>query len=183
MMKQAKVPVQNPYLDVPADLGRLIDKLQVDRDQAMNEGAVSVRQMLDFLKVAYLQWNPTLRWSKRYEGTPYDQTCQILEAWLANQSREPRARRQPARRLEQIYIIGFDGDDRVKIGITGDLKARLRSFATGNPSEIKVHVAFSGNVRDERELHRRFAADRLKGEWFRLSTAITEFIIENRKKE
>jgi hypothetical protein len=78
-----------------------------------------------------------------------------------------------------IYFIGaVDGD--IKIGITKDFPSRFRSLGTGTSQPLKVWLLIPGSPSDERNLHKRFAADRLRGEWFRRSQAILNFISAHR---
>lgn len=82
-----------------------------------------------------------------------------------------------------VYFIGADDrPDQVKIGVTANLRSRLRSLRTGMPGEIVVHLVIPGTPVDERALHARFASFRLKGEWFQLAGPISEFIESEKVK-
>lgn len=61
--------------------------------------------------------------------------------------------------------------NRVKIGTTTDLSARMRDI---NPEELMV--AEYGGLGRERERHQRFAELRTHGEWFRLEGELVEHI-------
>jgi hypothetical protein len=59
----------------------------------------------------------------------------------------------------------------VKIGITGNVRARLASVQTGYPKPLEALAVFNTPNRDiarkwESAFHKMFAADRLEGEWF-----------------
>jgi hypothetical protein len=77
-----------------------------------------------------------------------------------------------------IYFIGYG--DHVKIGLTnGPVQKRLKGLSTGCPYKLTVHATIenaSGAL--ELELHQRFAAHRLAGEWFRLAPEILAYIEE-----
>jgi len=75
-----------------------------------------------------------------------------------------------------VYIIGPPNQDIVKIGTTTNLKSRLRSLRTAMPSEPVVYLTLPGSSALERELHLRFAADKIGREWFRRSPDIDNFI-------
>jgi hypothetical protein len=75
----------------------------------------------------------------------------------------------------RIYFVGPDDGD-IKIGITTNLPKRLCSLRTGSSKPLRTLLVIPGTQYDERELHRRFAADRLRGEWFKRSKLIMEFI-------
>jgi predicted ATPase len=68
----------------------------------------------------------------------------------------------------RIYFIATDALDAVKIGHTlGPVSERYRVLQTACPLQLKILVSTDGSVRDERDLHARFADLRIRGEWFR----------------
>lgn len=69
-----------------------------------------------------------------------------------------------------VYVIqGNHGY--CKIGKTENLPARLRSLSTASPFELQVLMTFKSHDMGwlEAVLHKRYAAKRLRGEWFELS--------------
>jgi hypothetical protein len=96
-----------------------------------------------------------------------------------------RARRKVTRNpdfIGTIYVAGFDRF--VKIGFTGQSVAeRIRTLSTGSPLPITVHFTLPGSVLDERALHDRFAAYRLRGEWFELRGEVLAWVEESRTTE
>lgn len=75
-----------------------------------------------------------------------------------------------------VYFVSLGDPSKVKIGRTDNLPRRLSSFRNGSPSEPVVHLTLRGGHDLEQSLHRRFKADRIVREWFRMSAAIAEFI-------
>jgi hypothetical protein len=73
-----------------------------------------------------------------------------------------------------IYFL--QSGDRVKIGYSRDPKKRIEAIARSSPHECKLTCLVAGEVVDERELHERFGAFRIHGEWFFLSPEIQSFI-------
>lgn len=71
-----------------------------------------------------------------------------------------------------IYVIGPENGPQ-KIGITNNLKHRLRAIQTGNPDKLFVHhfeEIDASRVRLlERKIHLELVHKRLKGEWFNLT--------------
>lgn len=65
-----------------------------------------------------------------------------------------------------VYLIQEGEDGPVKIGWAKNPATRLEDFQTGNSRELRIVASFPGGINDERELHKRFAAHRLRGEWF-----------------
>lgn len=83
-----------------------------------------------------------------------------------------------------VYFIQDARTHAIKIGFTdGDAADRAADLQTGNPGELVVLAVVAGGTRaDEAELHRRFAADRVAGEWFRPSPALLAFVIRTAKQ-
>lgn len=65
----------------------------------------------------------------------------------------------------QVYFLGWEGGP-VKIGVAGDMAARLTTLQTACPYRIRIEALAKGGVPTEREYHKRFASSRLHGEWF-----------------
>lgn len=73
-----------------------------------------------------------------------------------------------------VYVIASGADEQpVKIGITGNVQQRIKSFEAGNPYGLRaasVHRLGRGLARQvERRLHVLFADHALGREWFRVS--------------
>lgn len=68
-----------------------------------------------------------------------------------------------------IYFIQAEGVGHIKIGFTADedVLVRLADLQTGSPVPLRVLGTTPGAVVEEKNLHRRFAAHRVHGEWFR----------------
>lgn len=80
---------------------------------------------------------------------------------------EERQRREKARGW--VYFIRFS--DRIKIGRSGSPTDRLRAI----PHD-EVLAIIPGTVDDEQGYHRRFAALRVTGEWFRAEQELRDFV-------
>lgn len=86
-----------------------------------------------------------------------------------------RVRPQPG----QVYVIGLAGFDLVKIGYTRMApEKRLRQLENGAglTGGLELLATVPGNPPHERKLHRRFAKQRLFGEWFRLSGPVADWL-------
>ena len=79
----------------------------------------------------------------------------------------------------RIYFVQSNGEDGpVKIGYTAnDAMKRVAELASGSPYETALLLDLPGDRALEKALHKRFAADRIRGEWFRLSDCLRWFII------
>lgn len=80
-----------------------------------------------------------------------------------------------------VYFIqhGATVSGAIKIGTTqGNPYARLRALQTGAPEPLRLLAAIDGGPLEERALHQRFAAHRLRadGEWFAASAELLAFI-------
>lgn len=78
-----------------------------------------------------------------------------------------------------VYYIGSLETLRVKIGYTSrSLDQRLRALQTGSPTKLGVLAWHVGTPELEREIHERFEADRLHGEWFDLSEDLLDHMLK-----
>jgi hypothetical protein len=68
-----------------------------------------------------------------------------------------------------IYFAEAVGVGHIKIGFTAgdDAACRLESLQTGSPVPIRLLGTLPGTADDEKDLHRRFGAARVCGEWFK----------------
>lgn len=80
-----------------------------------------------------------------------------------------------------IYFI--KANDRVKIGYADDPKSRIQSIQTSSPYKLEVLLIIDGNFEVERELHDRFQAYRITGEWFEYVDELSSFVKENYKED
>jgi hypothetical protein len=95
----------------------------------------------------------------------------------------PRAAAQPrVRRLREtvVYFVQAVPDGPIKIGSSREIAERMATLRTCSPLPLELLATqecrgYRGR-RTERELHRRFAAHRLHGEWFRPHEEILDYI-------
>lgn len=66
-----------------------------------------------------------------------------------------------------VYFMQAGEGGPIKIGLTNCVANRLRYIQTGQPCEIELLGSVTGGKDLEEALHVRFAADRLRGEWFK----------------
>lgn len=73
-----------------------------------------------------------------------------------------------------VYFAHAVGTELVKIGFTGgDPAERLRGLQTGCPHRLELIAVIPGGESDEGRWHEDYAADRVNGEWFRLTPRLT----------
>lgn len=65
-----------------------------------------------------------------------------------------------------VYFFQARSGGAVKIGSTSNVRRRLGEVQTGHQEELRILGVCRGGTRFEMELHERFAAYRLHGEWF-----------------
>jgi hypothetical protein len=92
--------------------------------------------------------------------------------WAAREQLRPDATAKPSPRMASgfVYLVRSDRGY-YKIGKTKNPKSRQKTFGLQLPFEIEfVHLIESNAYHwAEEQLHRRFAAKRVQGEWFALS--------------
>lgn len=76
-----------------------------------------------------------------------------------------------------VYFVEAVGIDRIKIGWTTNLEARLTDLQCGCPVPLEHCFSIPGGSDEEHELHHRFRHARTSGEWFVLS-AIQDALLE-----
>lgn len=78
-----------------------------------------------------------------------------------------------------VYCI-LSGDF-VKIGKSEKcVVSRVRELQTAHPTDLKLLGVLSDNPSDESKFHKRFAAQRARGEWFRLEGELLAFLRSER---
>jgi len=76
-----------------------------------------------------------------------------------------------------VYFIQEGDDGPIKIGKTSGHPAnRMSGVQTGNARALRLLGALPGYTKEETDLHRRFAAHRIRGEWFRPHVELLDFI-------
>lgn len=66
--------------------------------------------------------------------------------------------------VARVYFMG--GGGLIKIGVTTDVDARLRSLSNSSPVPIRYLGSYLGTREAEREMHDKFKHLRRHGEWF-----------------
>jgi hypothetical protein len=74
-----------------------------------------------------------------------------------------------------LYFVA-DHEGHIKIGMASDLTARIAVLQNAHARPLTLLATMVGAAHAERQLHRRFATDRVRGEWFRPSAALLLFI-------
>jgi hypothetical protein len=108
--------------------------------------------------------------SKRFTG---DDVMRLLDAILTLEE-------GPKVRDEEGSVYFIDGGEHIKIGFTRSLASRLKKMGTDVPGGPKILLIQPGSFKTEKVVHRQFAADRVRGEWFRKSPTLLAFIAERR---
>jgi hypothetical protein len=75
-----------------------------------------------------------------------------------------------------IYFAQFGDGGHVKIGYSKDPYSRLGQFRNGSPIPVKFLSIIEGDRGTEKEIHTRFACNRIRGEFFALSGELSEYI-------
>jgi hypothetical protein len=119
------------------------------------------------------------QWRRRPENT--ERQRQTYEKYKKQQAAYQRARIASYRDgIERVYFIHAVGLDRIKIGYSSrDPRWRLHCMETGSPDELRLLGWVRGTRTLEMQLHDRFAASRVRREWFQASPELWAYIAEN----
>ena len=90
-----------------------------------------------------------------------------------------KARAEAAPRTAASYVVYFvrrGARGPIKIGKAIDVENRMSQLQNGNAEHLVLLGMIPGGDEKEREMHKRFAAYRMKGEWFRCAGELAEFV-------
>ena len=77
-------------------------------------------------------------------------------------------------------------DNRVKIGISKNVKKRMGVLKTGNPFDLSIMYSFkiekSRAKYLENSLHRKFNWSHVSGEWFQMHPCIKEWVVVHKRE-
>jgi hypothetical protein len=78
-----------------------------------------------------------------------------------------------ARRPAYVYFVEAVGSDRIKIGKTRAVDARLQQLQVTSPFKLRILKVIRGGVDEDLRWHDRFKHLRVHGEWFHLDPELT----------
>ena len=104
-------------------------------------------------------------------------TRNVSTAWLGGSGRAA-GRRDPIwdEHVEQVYFMRYGTSNRVKIGFTKRMNQRKNGLESGTPENLHLLATVTGGRPQEKRLHKRFAAYRIKGEWYKLEGKLAEYV-------
>jgi len=83
-----------------------------------------------------------------------------------------------------IYFIQAGKNGPIKIGQTNNgIEERIAQLQTGCPYELRLLWCYNGDGYTEQVVHDLFKHERIRGEWFRPSPSILEFIRDEMANE
>lgn len=80
-----------------------------------------------------------------------------------------------------VYFIQQGEDGPIKIGFSKNPEARLKQLQPSTPAPLRILRTIQGGRSREQSIHGRFQNDRLKGEWFRPTPELLEYIATARE--
>jgi hypothetical protein len=75
-----------------------------------------------------------------------------------------------------VYFIQMGADGPIKIGWAVNVNSRLAELQCASPFDLSVRFTAPGDVLEEGLLHGKFSRSRLRGEWFRPTPELLDFI-------
>jgi len=79
-------------------------------------------------------------------------------------------------RTSFVYFIQAGQTGPIKIGVAYDPVERLAELQVGNHEELRIVGLQLGTPSDEQLLHKEFASNHIRGEWFRLCDRLATYI-------
>ena len=77
-------------------------------------------------------------------------------------------------RPSYVYFVQGEYGGPIKIGVAVNPEVRRNEIQTGNPFVLVIRKTMIGSYPLESELHKRFAPDRMVGEWFQPSRELCD---------
>lgn len=110
----------------------------------------------------------------REEAEDACEQARVERGFVQRESTGPKPPAPP----QIIYAVQCGADGPIKIGIclVDRLESRLKNLQTACPYELRTLGTRAGTRSYEMELHRRFQAAHLRGEWFHPVKEIIEFV-------
>lgn len=78
-----------------------------------------------------------------------------------------------------LYFVLCRTTNRVKIGVANNPISRFNSIQCGSPTELTIVGLIWGPRTNEKKLHRKFRAHRVRGEWFDAVPELMDYIKEH----
>jgi len=79
-----------------------------------------------------------------------------------------------------VYFIIRRGMPGVKIGTTTNLSKRLSELQSSTPDYLFVFGTLPGDKVVEKILHKKFATNRIRGEWYEFTPEMKRFVKKHR---
>jgi len=83
---------------------------------------------------------------------------------------------------DRVYFVATGDLQRVKIGKTRNLEQRVYELQNQNAHHLMLIADVAGYTYVEKHFHELFAAERLHGEWFKMSAQIIETVCNIRRE-
>jgi hypothetical protein len=77
----------------------------------------------------------------------------------------------------RVYFILAGKRGPIKIGFSKSFDFRLKKFQAGHYKKLTVLAWIPGGEEKETELHHRFKAHHIRGDWFKPAKEIMEFLL------
>jgi hypothetical protein len=105
-----------------------------------------------------------------FGGEKHMEACRVIRS---------EGREHHDTRTSIYFIVAVTRDrkwDAIKIGIARDPARRCAQLQTSSHQDLVLFSVYTGFPFEERQIHERFASDRIRGEWFRASDELIRYI-------
>ncbi len=77
-----------------------------------------------------------------------------------------------------VYFVQQVKTLRIKIGVSADVDTRIADLQCSSPESLRLLASIGvDDPRQEKDIHRRFAHLRIRGEWFRPGQDLLDYIV------
>lgn len=132
-----------------------------------NGGPITGRALGRLLGLDDAQLENSLSELRTQSLIEYDGQRFSLPGWSREQDRHcPRSATARGCAVSSVYFIQAGASGPIKIGVSVDPISRMAQMQTGMPETLRLLAFIAGTRDDERKLHIKLAAHRIRGEWF-----------------
>jgi Meiotically Up-regulated Gene 113 (MUG113) protein len=128
-----------------------------------------------------LEWHKSQSRADRAAELKAQEYEALKRKWKEDAARATTATSLAATGPHIVYYVRRELDGLIKIGTSSRFTQRL-STLRGEHGALQVLLTHCGDREREKLLHKRFAASRVTGEWFRPDEPLISWILEVRKR-
>lgn len=78
--------------------------------------------------------------------------------------------------ISKVYFLRCDSSGLIKIGVSTNVAHRVSAIQSGSPTQMTLLATEEGGQEREKQLHDTYAEHRVRGEWYRPTDELLDYI-------